>query len=474
MKDLRAYLRSLDVETLADLLHEQAERDPELRGRLRSLAGDVGGDLAEVRSLLDRGPCHASFAEAPKITAVLDTLRHLLDSGTRADVAPLARRTVDRIADAIETAEDPSGAMGAELQRAVGLYARACAAHPPEPAKLAEWILGFAFGGSGRPEIELAVFAQALGEPGLALVKSTVDTVLAEGEGGRRRRIAEGLNEQLAEISGDVDTLREILSGRLPRLDVSLKIVRVLRATGRTSEAIAHAAQALARSASGARAPAAEVRTDGISANLEVSDQRDRPDAPSDGAARSPTDTETSEESGRHDDVLTSRRSEFERSPDRRAYLALRESVTEAGQWDKDREWALGVLRERAGDDRDTADEFARILHEERLIEEAWQVTQRHDCSLQVKLELAEARENDHPADAIGVYQAHIEELIRYKDADHYRHAAKRLKKLRMLYRNAGQAAEFGDYLASLVRAHRRKARLLTEIRNARIALPKS
>jgi uncharacterized Zn finger protein len=182
----------------------------------------------------------------------------------------------------------------------------------------------------------------------------------------------------------------------------------------------------------------------------------------------------TFEETGRPDDVLTLRRTEFARSPDRPAYLALRETAAELDRWDTDREWALGVLREHAGNDRATADEFARILHEERLTEEAWQVAQRNDCSLQVKLELAEARESDHPADAIDVYQAHIEDLIRYKDADHYRHAAKRLKKLRTLYRNAGRAAEFGDYLARLVRTHRRKARLLTELRNARIALPKS
>ena len=90
-----------------------------------------------------------------------------------------------------------------------------------------------------------------------------------------------------------------------------------------------------------------------------------------------------------------------------------------------------------------------------------------------MKLELAELREAEHPADAIAVYRLHIEDLIDYKDADHYRHAAKRLRKLRALYRNADASEEFSAYLADLVRTHRRKARLLAEIRNARIALPK-
>ena len=35
-----------------------------------------------------------------------------------------------------------------------------------------------------------------------------------------------------------------------------------------------------------------------------------------------------------------------------------------------------------------------------------------------MKLELAELREAEHPADAIVVYRLHIEDLIDYKDAD--------------------------------------------------------
>src|SRR4051794_326407 len=147
--DLRAYLRSLDAETLVELLHEQAERDPELQTRLKLRASEAGGDLAQVRTLLDSAvpgrravSYRESFGEAAKIGAVLDTLQRLLDSGTQADVAPLARRAVDRITRALEHMDDSSGAVGLELQRAVGLYARACAAHPPKPERLADWILG--------------------------------------------------------------------------------------------------------------------------------------------------------------------------------------------------------------------------------------------------------------------------------------------------------------------------------------------
>lgn len=366
VEDLRAYLHSLDVETLAGLLHEQAERDPGLATRLRLRAGAAGDGT--------------SGGEAAKIGAVLDTLQRMLDARSQADLAPLARRTVDRITAALDRAEDPSGEITAGLHRAVKLYARACAAHPHQPERLADWILGVEFDHPGR--IELTDFAEALGKSGLARIKSTVDSVLADpaGDGVRRRR-AERLNEQLAEISGDVDALLEILSKRLPPLEVSFRIVRVLRTTGRTTEAIAHAAKALAQGTGPARGPAAD---------------------------------------------------------------ALAETFEE---------------------------------------------TLRQECALPVRLELAELPQTDEPADEpeeiadepadepaeeIAVCRRQIEELIERRDSDHYRQAAQRLRKLRTLYRAAGRTPEFADYLAELVGTHRRKTRLLTEIRNARIALPRT
>lgn len=351
VEDLRAYLHSLDVETLAGLLHEQAERDPGLATRLRLRAGAAGDGTGG--------------GEAAKIGAVLDTLQRMLDARSQADLAPLARRTVDRITAALERAEDPSGEITAGLHRAIKLYARACAAHPDQPERLADWILGVEFDRPGR--IELADFAEALGKPGLARIRSTVDSVLAEPAGdGVRRRTAERLNEQLAEISGDIDALLEILSERLPPLEVGFRIVRVLRTAGRTTEAIAHAAKALARGSGPDRGPAVD---------------------------------------------------------------ALAETFEE---------------------------------------------TLRQECALPVRLDLAEPPQTDDPAEEIAACRQRIEELIERRDSDHYRQAAQRLRKLRTLYRAAGRTPEFADYLAELVRTHRRKTRLLTEIRNARIALPRT
>ena len=117
--------------------------------------------------------------------------------------------------------------------------------------------------------------------------------------------------------------------------------------------------------------------------------------------------------------------------------------------------------------------EQTRVLLAEERPQEAWEAARQHPCSLPVRLELAQLREAEHPADALPVYKLHIEWLIEQKDAARYEQAAKWLRKVRTLHRKAGTPGEFPGYLAELVGVHKRKARLIGEIRRARIALPK-
>ncbi len=430
LSDLRPYLRTLDAETLADLLHAQAERDPELRHSLELRAATQSGDVTEAHRLLDTAVTDGNVEYTAKVGAVLDTLQRMLDAGSRADLAPLARRTVDDISEVLEQSGDHAGDLVDRLDRAVELYARACAARPPDPEKLADWILEVEFDGPGRPVIDLAEFATALGKPGLKRIKSTVDDVLAANGPGHRRDVAERLREQLAEVLGDVDELVAILSAKPPRVDVSLKIVRVLRAAGRHSEAIAHAARALTHDK--------------------------QPPAPE-------PESETSR-----------RRREFDAKPDRETFAALREAATADGKWTVQRRDALACLRERAAGGVEPADELVRVLLDDGRPDEAWRACVRFGASAELKLELAEQRAAEHPAETIPVFREHVDELIERKDPQAYQEAARRLKLLRTLHKRAETPDEFTAYLAALVENHRRKTRLITEIRAARIALPKA
>lgn len=427
--DLRPYLRTLDAETLADLLCAQAERDPELRHSLELRAATQSGDVSEAHRLLDTAVTDGNAEYTAKVGAVLDTLQRMLDAGSRADLAPLARRTVDDISEVLEQTGDHTGDLADRLDRAVELYARACAARPPDPEKLADWILEVEFDGPGRPVIDLAEFAAALGEPGLRRIKSTVDDVLTANPAGHRRDVAERLREQLAEVLGDVDELVAILSAKPPRVDVSLKIVRVLRAAGRHSEAIAHAARALTH-------------------------DKQPPPEPEDETSR--------------------RRKDFDAGPGRETYAALREAATKDGKWTAQRRDALACLRARAAEGSEQADELVRVLLDDGRPDEAWRACVRFGAAAELRFELAERRAAEHPAETIPVFREQVDELIERKDPQAYQEAARRLKLLRTLHKRAETPEEFTAYLASLVENHRRKTRLITEIRAARIALPKA
>ncbi|WP_246076481.1 DUF6880 family protein [Amycolatopsis cihanbeyliensis] len=453
--DLRSYLRSLSTETLAGLLCEQAERDPRLRGELEQRAARDGqGDstVAEAHKLLDDAVPDRPRGDGPggpdgvdhatTMSAVLDTLQRLLDGGSRADLAPLALRTVNKLGADLGT--DPAGTVRSELERAIGLYARACRAHPPARGALADWLLEAAFERPNWPRIDVTPFAEALGESGLRRIKSAVDTVLADDScTGQRRTTAERLLEQLAEASGDVDTLVEMLSRKLPRLDVSLKIVRVLRDAGRHTEAIAHAASALGPGKGPLRAPVVDALA------------------------------ETYHEVGQEDEALTLRRNEFRRAPGYDGYLALREAATGLGCWASERPAATELLAERAAADPALADDVVRALLAEGEADQAWRAADRYGGSLELRLELARGREAEHPAEVIDVYRSYVDELIAHRDVAGYRQAARQLRKLRTLHKRADKAEEFSAYLAELMETHKRKTRLLAEVRNARIALPK-
>jgi hypothetical protein len=134
---------------------------------------------------------------------------------------------------------------------------------------------------------------------------------------------------------------------------------------------------------------------------------------------------------------------------------------------------ALACLRERAAGGVEQADELVRVLLEDGRPDEAWRACVRFGASAELKLELAEQRAAEHPAETIPVFREHVDELIERKDPHAYQEAARRLKLLRTLHKRAETPDEFTAYLAALVENHRRKTRLITEIRAARIAMPK-
>src|SRR2546422_1951324 len=103
--------------------------------------------------------------------------------------------------------DDSSGIVGDDLHEIMRLYARACAAAPPNPKTLAGWLVKLTFDGPGWPDMRLREFAPALGPAGLAHVANLVDQRRAASnlDNWGQRFAVRHLREQLAELSGDVD-----------------------------------------------------------------------------------------------------------------------------------------------------------------------------------------------------------------------------------------------------------------------------
>jgi pimeloyl-ACP methyl ester carboxylesterase len=129
---------------------------------------------------------------------------------------PLARRAVERVTAAMLHMDDSSGIIGDDLRMLTALYARACRAAPPDPKQLAAWLVTSWLDGPGWPDIELADFADALGQTGLNEVARLVTERRTAADPDSWAAIGiKFLRQQLAALSGDVDARVAVLAENL-------------------------------------------------------------------------------------------------------------------------------------------------------------------------------------------------------------------------------------------------------------------
>ncbi len=143
-----------------------------------------------------------------------------------------------RLRKITETADDSSGSIGDECQRAAALYARACRLGEPDPVKLAAWLVKFRADSPGWPHLELADFVDSFDERALATYRRAVtalDRKLADRDRFGRFEIDAMLLE-LADHDGDVDRAVGLLTQREHTQYGA--IVDRLRAAGRTEDAV--------------------------------------------------------------------------------------------------------------------------------------------------------------------------------------------------------------------------------------------
>ncbi len=434
--DLAAYLHTLQPRELVELVLEQAGRDPALFRRLALRAGVTGApQVAVLRRQLDealrvRGYLDDRAARdyARRAREVLDTVDELITSGHAAEARPLARSAVEGVTAALTAVDDAGGRVTVVYRRALSLYARACAAARPNPAKLAEWVFRQRLDGPGWPVVELAEFAEALGEPGMAAYRS----LLREACGSPpedKVTILRSMREQLATVDGDLDARVDILAENVPAPKAFLDIAVLLREAGELAGAIRWAERGV------------EETGDPRLADILVQSYVD---------------------DGRPAAAVALRETALRSAPTRAAYANLRATASLAGTWPSGREAALEVLRAAA--EGGVADELAGALLDDGDAVEAWEAAQKHGCGERAWLEVARAHGLTHPAEVLAGYREAVCARLHRTGRDTYREVAVLLAELRDLSARCGEQAAFAAFVAELRETHRRRPALLAEL----------
>ena len=466
--DVRGYLADLPHGELVELVLGLAEADEILDARLRLGAARAQATttvpLGAVKSALDAAIVPGDFVDyrgmydyAAGVEAATGSLRSLLDDGHAAAVVELAEYALARLEDASGLVDDSDGYLTGLGEELGDVHLAACEQARPDPEELAARLFDWECAG-GNLEVFYGAagrYADVLGERGLAAYRQRVEAAWADlpalGPGGSRsyeggRYRITHMMETLTELTGDIDAAVAVLARDQSSAYQFVRIAERYRTAARYRDALDWAER-------------------GLAAFGENTDPR-----------LTELAAEEYHRAGRGDDGAVLLWRAFERQPGFPAYQRLCHHARLAGSWDTYRLRALDRLRADLAARRKPkgraqrpiswapvadASDLVRVFLWEGDAEQAWVEAGDGGCSSALWLELARAREADHPSDAIPIYQAEIERTVDRKKNDAYREAVRLLQHVGTLMEAAGRATEFPAYAAELRVRHKPKRNLM-------------
>lgn len=468
--DIRTRLEDLDRGTLVSLLLAEAETDERVleRLRLKFAAGSDRVELTSFRRAIDLAIDPGDFVHyrdaydwSCGVDEVIDAVERLVGNGHADAVIELTEHALAALAEQGGMVDDSDGHVGVLRDRLERLHLDACKRGRPDPAQLAERLLGWQLDSDLEVFYDAAdTYAEVLGRPGLAryaeLARAEWEQAPELGPGdqrdyGRRYRLTHVM-ESLARAGGNVDELVEVLRRDLSLPYDFLKIAETYREAGRGEEAIVWAER-------------------GLEAFEERPDSRLLAFLADAYAAR-----------GRHADALEIAWDRFVDHPGLDTYRALKPYAERVEEWPRRRERALGLLRKRAREVRENArrrgygglwggdhSELVRISLWEDDTEAAWLEAQEGGCDEALWLQLAERRKEAHPEDALRVYRERIEPTIARKTKPDYEEAVGFIEEVGALLRRLGREDELPPLVAEIRAAHARKRNLIALLDRIRL-----
>ena len=447
--DIAGYVASLEHGRLVELVLEQASSDRRLRHRLEAEAAAASGENLDIETWhvrIDAAfepydefvPYREAGGWASGVGEVIDAVADLIDVGHPDGVIGLAEYAHRRADEAVSYVDDSDGWLSGISERLGELHHQACVAGSPDPVALAgrlvEWELTSELDAFHRAALR---WADVLGSDGIdeyrrlvepKFVELTPDTGWSEGFAVRQARVGVALAAQ------DPDELIAVYRNQLNTPDAYLEVTRTLAASERREKAIEWARSGLEIFAD--RSWQTPPLRDFLAGLLH-----------SDGAT---------------EQAIQLYWDAFRQHPSREAYRRLGAETSNLGS---DTEWparAVEWLQSQLDDgDVRTAQTLVEILLYEGDDQAAWETARQHGCDQRLWLALARTREEDHPLDAVEVYEREVYIQIDTKKNRGYQAAVELLERIQRLTDQTGQPDRFQQLVVAVRAEHGRKRNLI-------------
>lgn len=447
---LEATVQAMDVDELREFVMTLARRDGEVRRMLEVRATAASGDdttaKAEfesyVRNALEfRGfvDYRESYAVAEAASQVLDELERHLNDGSAEIVRPALLCALTLLRTITENADDSSGVIGGECERAADLFAQACRLGAPDPAKLAEWLATFRATSPGWPTLALADFVDAFDDHALKIYRAAVADLDRQHAGRDHwsRFEVDAMLLELADHDGDVDRAIELLNQREhPQYGA---IIAHLREAGRDDEVVSWIDRAVAEGR--------------ISGQGGGNDYWLSPSAVA----------ETYRGLGRIDDAIAVLRADFVRRPTAHAFRSLLDFAATTYRADTERTWALDHARELACGSG-SGSVLVQLALSEGDVGAAWEAADRYGPGWAWQ-ELATQGAEARPVAAADLYRQQLENDLQRPNTRLYPGIAATLATMAKLYERGGRSADFAAYIAKIRQDYGRRPSLMKALK---------
>lgn len=457
LEDVRRHLLELDKQDLVKIVMDEAGESDGLFEKL-SLAArrDAPGDFASTfRKAIDRVMRSDGFVDYSSMRGFTRRLEDVIGELSSAisthplECVGVLEYFLAAVEKKLHSVDDSNGYMRPIIERLEELHHDSCVKAKPEPKALARRLFDWSLNADWETFLHAAAtHADVLGRDGLAEYRrlaqaewAKVPHVAPGGKGADGTFRITAIMETLAEVSGDVDEMAEIIKRDLSSGYSFLKVAKVYQKAGRREEALTWAERGL---------KAYPKSRDGRLSEF-AADEYHR--------------------LKRHDEAMALSWASYAEHPQLPAYQSLKAHADRAGQWPKWRAKAVELLQEgfeaarrkpQQPWSRPDKSALVEILLSENDAESAWKEAKNGGCRQEHWLKLAALREGEHPQDALPVYRDEIRRLLDNAGySPDYTAVVRLVRRVRELMNRIGREAEFAAYLNELRAVYKRKRNLM-------------